>query len=743
MLQLKWHSVTITTNQEANAMLQLFDTLKPTIGGFDTETTGLHIILDKPFLFQFGFIHPNMKEGYTYVVDIQRQPELAHSVIKAWHKRAETLEKYFGHNAKFDLHMVANIREPYTKENVYDTQFYIRYGHDAIQVQFGGPPLGLKEYAVRYIDHNAKLWEKELDKEKSAIAKELNLKLKKRLAVCGAPPAKYGAKSYTLSVIQEMFKDPIFDCNDLPADIREHYLDWLHQDVPVYLQPKITDLVESDQIPYHTLNRQNLIKYAHYDIIYMLEVYLKLQPIVEYRQNNFAIEVERSNLFPLYEMERVGFKINVDYLTQVQKTMKQYIQRRRGDFYDLIGREVKIGQHALIKQILTEDFNVPINTTNAEELSRIQSDLIREGTNPDAVKVIEVLQELRTLEKWYSVYVMRFLKNLKHTDKLYTLNQVGTVSARVSSDFQQFPQDPIKSIDGEELFNPRKMVTIHGGDYNAIIYLDYSQIELRMQAFYTILVGHPDLNLCRAYMPYKCIHQTLGNFDYTNPEHIKAWDQDWYLEEDPTIKWTPTDVHGKTTTEATGLTPEDEGFKHARSAIGKRTNFAKNFGAKLGRIMTMFPDKTLEECKRIDGAYYAAFPGIKEYHQYCYARAMEFAYTSNIFGVRYYGASGHKLINLLIQGSAAILLKLKTRELYDYIKANNLPLKFLMPIHDEVQFLWHKDTPPEVLFQLKAIMENWEDTLIPIVAEGAVTTTTWADKKEVKDLNELRLYLSH
>ena len=73
----------------------------------------------------------------------------------------------------------------------------------------------------------------------------------------------------------------------------------------------------------------------------------------------------------------------------------------------------------------------------------------------------------------------------------------------------------------------------------------------------------------------------------------------------------------------------------------------------------MYPDKTLEECKRIDGAYYQAFPGVKSYHNYCYARAQMYAYTENLFGLRYYNVSGHKLINLLVQGSAAFYLKNK------------------------------------------------------------------------------------
>ena len=47
----------------------------------------------------------------------------------------------------------------------------------------------------------------------------------------------------------------------------------------------------------------------------------------------------------------------------------------------------------------------------------------------------------------------------------------------------------------------------------------YSQLELRVQAFYTILVGQTDYNLCRSYMPYDCHHYKTGEqFDYKNPK---------------------------------------------------------------------------------------------------------------------------------------------------------------------------------------------------------------------------------
>ena len=741
MIQLEWISTTITSNQQANNMIRLFNETKPKIGAFDTETNGLHIIMSKPFLFQFGWIDPGLEKGYTFAVDLEKQPHLARAVIKKWNELAKQLDINLAHNVKFDLHMLHNIGLPYEYENLSDTLFYIRYAHDALTPANGGPPLALKDYAARYITPKAKAHEKLLNQEKTSIVKELNAKLKLRLSKCKVPPETFGAKSYTLALVKQIFSDPIMDYTDLPEGLKEAYLDWLQLDVPLYLQRKVTGLVEPDMISYQTLNRDNIIKYAHYDIVWVLEIYLKLHDVVKARHNMGGIEIENKLILPLIEMERTGFKADKEYLNTARKNVKDYIIQQRNRLYNITGTKIGVAQHAAIKQVLLNKFGLEVASTGNEQLELLVSSLKRSGEHPEAIEFIELVQELRTLEKWYSTYIMRFIKDLQSCDRLYTtINQVGTVSGRVTSDFQQFPKKPIKTTDGVELFHPRRVVQKSGGDYEGIIYLDYSQVELRFQALYTILCGEPDLNLCRAYMPYKCVNPKGEVFDYNNPEHIKNWNKEWYYQEDPKKHWEPTDVHAATTIAATGLSPDDPAFKLARYDIGKRVNFAKNYGASLNRIITMFPEKTLEECKRIDGAYYTAFPGVKAYHQYCYDRAQTEACTCNLFGINYYGVSGHKLINLLIQGSAAFYLKKKIRELYEYSKEHHVHSRFQMQIHDELSWEYHKDDPLDLFFEYKHIMEDWSDTLVPIVAEMDATKSAWADKKGIDSLEELKAY---
>lgn len=579
MLQFNWVKVHIDTNEKANNMITLFNSIKPTIGAFDTETTGLHIKNDRPFLYQFGFLDNAKQTGYAYSVDIERQPELAKQVITYWQNiLCPSLQVYLGYNVKFDLHMMRNLGIPYEGyNNISDTMFYIRYGHDALTPASGGPPMGLKDYSSRYIDSSAKFHEKLLATERTRIAKELNAKLQNRLKILGKPPEKYNAKSYTMGVLDDIFKDPTIELSDLPIEMQEQYRTWLQLDVPIYLQSKITSRVEPSMIPYNKLERTTLIKYALLDIVYTLEIYLKLHHVVEDRGNMAGVDIENRLIPALIAMESCGFKVDRDYLFKCKKDLKDYIRQQRQKLYEEAGIEFSIGQYELVKNILKDKYEIDVPSTGSEELDRVYSNLLRTDPENPAINFIKLLQELRTLEKWYSVYILRFITNLQNCDRLYTqINQVGAVSGRVTCDFQQFPKDPILRDDGTELFHPRRIIKTSGGNFKGIVFEDYSQVELRIQALYTILVSGGDLNLCRAYMPFKCIDKNGIEYDYKNPAlHHTYLQTKWYLKEDPTKEWEPTDLHGLTATLATGLKKDDEGFKHARKVIGKRVNFAK------------------------------------------------------------------------------------------------------------------------------------------------------------------------
>lgn len=556
MLVYNWITKEIKTNDDTVNMMLLFNEVNPRYGGFDTETTGLHITLDKPFLYQFGFIDEATKTGYVYAVDIERNTEVAMTCIKNWYNLCKKLDKLVGFNVKFDMHMMENLGLPYPHHNITDDKIYIRLGHDALKQENGGPPMSLKEYARRYIDPTAKDNERIIASERTAIAKNFTTDLKRRTG-------------WTVKQFDEFFGDVLNEVEDLPPNIKEAYDAWYNTVPEEIKRHMLTPLLDTDCIPYTMVDRDNLIRYGFYDVIYTLEIFMKLKDIIPIRHQEQPLAIEEEVIYYFYDMERTGFEMNKPYILETKERMKAYMLRRRNDLKEIVGYPIKVNQHPTIKRILKDKYNIIAESTGSTVLDQMMANI----NDEEAKKFVSTVQELRTLDKWYQTYLMRFIKEMKRCDRVYTqIDQTGCVSGRVSSDFQQFPKFPINDVDGNELFAPRRMINITG------FYLDYSQIELRLQAFYTILVGDPDKNMCRAYMPYMC-HRvledgTIEEFDYKNPQHIREWaDPRWCHDEDDT-PWKKVDLHGATTTAATGLTPDDPEFKEARSHIGKRVNFA-------------------------------------------------------------------------------------------------------------------------------------------------------------------------
>ena len=640
----------------------------PKVWAMDTETSGLDIMRSRPFVFQCGYLNPFYHYGDIFTIDLTECPEGKEYIKETLQMITDHNALLLGHNVKFDMHMLTNIGIDPTSPRIADTMSYIRYAHDALHVKEGGPPLGLKDYARRYIDKNAKDFERALKDQRKDQAKKYNSLL-----------------GDSEKAIKAAFSDSITEVEDLPENLRPIYESW-HANLPTYLRLKVKGLVEADDIRYSDLDRDTLIRYAYLDIVYTLEIYLHTLPKIEERQQQVGIELEEKLIKPLYRLERTGMQIDKEYLLASKERLRSEIKAKRSLLEELAGEPVSVGQSGLLQLILRKKYDIDVNATSEQELEGYSD-------NP----MVDCILKLRSLEKWYTTYILRFEKMSINRDRIYTqINSVGAVSGRVTSDFQQFPKEALLDDTGRELFHPRKLVLAPENEY--LVYIDYSQIELRFQAMYTVLVGDPDKNMLRAYMPYEC---------------------------DPAT-WEPVDLHA-TTTEAAGFSKDDPNFKHYRKTIGKKVNFAKNYGASYSKIAEMFPDRTPEEIRRIDEAYYKAFPGVKTYHNYCFERADWYEYTPNMFGVRYYGANGHKLRNLLVQGSAAHFLKYKICDIDKFIQDNNLKTRIQMQIHDELVF----EIPKEELWvipKIKSIMEDWDDAIVPLIAEVEISNTTWAAK---------------
>lgn len=732
MLKLNWHKQgRIQTLEDIDNLIFDANKCSPNISGFDTETTGLHLIDDKPFLMQFGFVNLKTKEAYVYFVDREHDKEIFDKVVPIMWLIASKTNLLIGANIKYDLHMMTNIGHEYPYDNVSEMQVMIRLVHDAIPTKRGGVPLALKNYASQYIEKGARFHEKLLEEERGKIASDYKNQLKIELRQAG----------FTWKSVEKTIEDSVLEPEDYPEQVRVIYEKW-YNNLPERIKRNMTSSVVSrDDIPYNMLNRKVMYSYAEYDVIYTLEVAASLIPALKIKKQWVTFERENSLIKHLYRMERMGFEMNVPYILESKQVLKQYLLKQRQELISIAKRPVTASQQKVIKEVFLEVFGIKVDATGKDELNDLYLELSQKDKK-EPMRFVSIIQELRTLEKWYVTYLKRFLREAEYSDTIYSLmSQATPVTGRLSSDFQQFPKGAIEDENGKELFRPRNMVKTHAG-YLGTAYIDYSQIELRFQAFYTILIGHPDLNLCRAYMPYKCYKLDFMNnriaFNHENPNDIITYkDYTWYHEED-NKEWHPVDVHGATTQQAfPEIEPGTPEFAHWRGKVGKTTNFAKNYGATRKVIARTFAKFNFSEEKitQIDASYYKAFPGVKEYQQYCYQIALN-GFMTNMFGRRYYGISGHNGMNALVQGSAADFLKEAIIKLGEYIFEKGLKSRMVINIHDEIAFAIAEGEELEI-WNFQAIMQEFPETQVPIVADLEFTATLWGEKEEVEDVKDI------
>ena len=687
------HKMDIKTRQDLKIYIEHYKKHIPDIVAFDTETDGLNIKHNKPFLISFGFITKSRDAIYSYTLDYEHTDiQLQVDTMYVLHKMMNTSREVVGHNITFDLHMQDNIGFPInTKSRITDTQIYIRLAHDALIQSEGGPPNDLKGYVTRYIDKSARDFQQKLKEEIKHKRKQATLNLKLKLSNKDVPEeykVSGKEKQWTMGMLNEFFKDSLNEVDDLPKEVAKVFKEWQNE------TPRADD--------YRLLNRQNVTEYAHYDVIYTLRIWLELHPIIKERKQEQAFETEVNLIPSLYTLEKTGTYFDLDYAYKAKENTKKYIRKLRTKFKKLIGANITTGQHERIKEIIFNKYNINLSTTSADTLNKA----LGMSINEEAKEIFKIIIELRSLEKWYPTYILRWIKEVeKHGNILYpTYNATGAVTGRISSDFQQFPRDPLKTIDGEELFHPREMF-ITPKDYD-IFFFDYAAMEMRLLAIYTVFVAQGDLNLCRVFKPFKC--------------HIK--EGAYYLDEDPSKKWEPLDPHGLTTKNAFDIIEEHPEFKHFRY-LGKRANFAVIYGA-TGKKIAETLNLTLQDGNNLYNGFFKAFPKVRDYVQYVETHIRTHGYAENLFGRKYYGINAHKARNYLIQGSGADYTKRLLPELVELLKGHKSKVQGYL--HDEFSFLIHKDEK-HLVHKIKEIMEQLDAPIIMTV-DVEYTNTNWREK---------------
>lgn len=382
----------------------------------------------------------------------------------------------------------------------------------------------------------------------------------------------------------------------------------------------------------------------------------------------------------LGDMELTGIKIDKGYLRRVSLEMAERMRILEREIYEMAGMEFNIGSPKQLRFVLFEKMGLPAGkrkktglSTDAEVLESLA----------ESYEIARKILQWRELAKCKGTYVDVLPKLADGEDRVHTtFNQAVTATGRLSSSDPNLQNIPIK---GEwarkirEAFIPEK----------GYIFLsaDYSQIELRILAHIT-----------------------------EDPALMEAFDKG-------------RDIHSLTASLIFGVELEDVTAELRRRA--KVVNFGIIYGMSefgLAKELGISEEEAKEHIRR----YLERFPKVKEYRERIVEEAKEKGYVRTMFGrkrplpeinspnrmVREFGMRA--AINAPIQGSAADLIKLAMINLHRRIKEENLPMKLLVQVHDELLVEAKEEKGEELAQVLKEEMEGAYTLKVPLIAEVSI-----------------------
>lgn len=408
-------------------------------------------------------------------------------------------------------------------------------------------------------------------------------------------------------------------------------------------------------------------------------------------------------------MKHNGVPVDADLMKFRQQEAESQIQRIRNEITMLIG-DVEIGANCstkAFKDYLYQTLKLPVmkvtasNKEAADDASMIMLKEWCDANRPELSPLFTLVQEYRKWGKIKSTYIDGYLKCINsatgriHPDFFALSTETGRMNCR-NPNLQNCPR---KSNDPIGIRN-----FIKAPENHIILSLDFSQIELRVGAFY-----------CRD----KTMMETYKNGG---------------------------DIHAATTSVIFGCTYEEAQDKHHKKYKEQRT-IAKNVN--FGTFYGLFPkglqgtlkfkagvEKSVDECSEIIANLKAGYPSLTTWQEETKRDAAGKMYIETWLGRRRYlpnirsenwglkSFAERCALNTPIQGTAADILKLAIVRILEGLPSRPW-LKPILQIHDELTFIVPKEKLSESVNFIRKCMEKqpFSEFDLPLVAEASAGET--------------------
>ena len=464
------------------------------------------------------------------------------------------------------------------------------------------------------------------------------------------------------------------------------------------------------------------IRYACADSDYTLRLYHKFNGWFDKflpAHRKVVEEVESPTAVYCGVMKYNGIPVNEENMLLKLRQANEKITDLRSSI-DTITGGVNIGANAstsAFKQYLFRDLGLPILKTtdkNQEAADDATMQLLKEyckDNRPELVALFDKVQEYRKWSKLKSTYIEGYLGYInKATGRIHTdLMPLGTETGRFAARNPNMQNCPRKTNDPVGVRN-----FIVAPEGKVIMSLDFSQIELRVGAFY-----------CR------------------DPKMLETYRNGG-------------DIHAQTTSVIFKVPFEVAVDKNApdykeHRTIAKNCNFGVFYGLFPKGLQTTLKfkaglDTPIETCQEIINNLKAGYEGLISWQEETKRKTAKTYYAETWLGRRRYLPGilsddwGKKsfaercALNTPIQGTAADILKSACARIVEGL-SDRMWLKPLLQIHDELVFEIPEEKLNEAMLYIKKCMEErpYPEFDVPIVAEASVGYS-FGEMKEMEDM---------
>jgi len=433
---------------------------------------------------------------------------------------------------------------------------------------------------------------------------------------------------------------------------RKHSLDAMALDFLNYQCVPISDLIGKgkNQLTFDMVDTAAASEYAAEDADITYQLYLYLKARLEKAPDIYRLfeQVEMPLVRVLAAMEHNGVSLDTRVLRKMSGEITETLKTVTDRIYEQAECAFNIDSPKQLAEVLFDRLNltpIRIGKTGRSTDAGVLEQLAAEHP------IAELILQYRTLAKLKNTYVDKLGSLVDpRTKRVHaSFNQTITATGRLSSSSPNLQNIPIRTELGRKI----RSAFVPAEKTDCILSADYSQVELRLLAHFS-----RDKALMEAFAADRDIHRFVAS-----------------------------QIYGVAIEEVTGemrskCKAVNFGIIYGQGAFG----LARSVGMSIG------------EAKKFIDDYFARYSSIREFMDSVIDDATQSGYAETILHRRRRipnlnsknknkrAQAERFAVNTVVQGSAADLIKVAMINIQRKIEAEDLPVKLILQIHDELVF---------------------------------------------------------